>query len=190
MATQGDSPVVVVNLLERGLDIESVDESGKTPLHHAATHGTEVAACYLIAYGANVEARDNEGNTPLLWAIRNAGDEDTLDIFKKLLMAGADRKTVNNKGETPQELIKEWYEYELDDEATHRIKKMEKILNSPYTMMHCLMLRNHYSLPVRSRITLYCYLAFMLIVFAVMQLCTYPVLRRAGGFPQKFAFIC
>ena len=67
---------------------------------------------------------------------------------------------------------------------------MDKILNAPFTLMHCLMLRNHYSLPERSRVTLYFYIFFMLTVFTVMQLTTYPILRRAGEFPQKVAFVC
>ena len=66
MATQGDSPVVIVNLLEKEMYVDMTDSNGRTPLHHAAIHGTEVAACYLLANGAKVNAQDNEGMTPLM----------------------------------------------------------------------------------------------------------------------------
>ena len=38
----------------------------------------------------------------------------------------------------------------------------------PYGFLHCLMLKNHYSKPKTSRLTLYLYILFMGVTFTLM----------------------
>ena len=49
----------------------------------------------------------------------------------------------------------------------------------PYGFLHCLMLKNHYSKPKASRLTLYLYIVFMGITFTLLQFSAYPALRNS-----------
>jgi glutaminase len=51
-------------LLARGLDINSADYDGRTPLHLAASEGVEAAVRFLLERGANASAIDRWGHRP------------------------------------------------------------------------------------------------------------------------------
>ena len=57
-----------------------------------------MCACYLASFGADLNARDITGNTPLHYCVTYASEADNLDVFKKLLLQGADRHAENGKG--------------------------------------------------------------------------------------------
>ena len=86
MAGRADLPAIVVWLLEKGFDVDVRDNYNRTALHHCAMRGVEVCSCYLMSNGADINAKDLNGNTPLHLTIVYASDEDTLDMFKKLLL--------------------------------------------------------------------------------------------------------
>lgn len=73
------------------------DAWGCTPLHFAATGGSEAIATGLLARGAEVDALDANDETPLHFAAR-AGHAP---ICEKLLCAGANSDAVNAQGTTP-----------------------------------------------------------------------------------------
>jgi hypothetical protein len=52
-------------LLEAGLNIESTNDFGETPLHYAAKFGRDDCVFQLLQRGANVDAIDVPGRTPL-----------------------------------------------------------------------------------------------------------------------------
>jgi ankyrin repeat protein len=81
---------VIAALIERGLDINAVNEDGSTPLHIAVQAAPEVepgpqtdAISALLARGANLHARDRKGRSPLAHASWSHG-------MRRLLDAGAD----------------------------------------------------------------------------------------------------
>jgi len=77
-------------LLERGASVESMDNSGQTPLSFAAKNGREAVVRLLLATGrVEVDAKDKSGQTPLSRAVEKGHEA----VIKLLVGAGA---TVTN----------------------------------------------------------------------------------------------
>ena len=56
-------------LVEQGLDINALDENGRTPLHLAAPIGRYSLVQYLVEHGADDHLKDKFHKTPLVYAI-------------------------------------------------------------------------------------------------------------------------
>ena len=78
-------------LLARGA---SLQKTGWTPLHYAATGGDAKIVKLFLAKGAAIEARSPNNSTPLMMAARYGSDE----AVDALLAAGADRSAKNDLG--------------------------------------------------------------------------------------------
>jgi len=83
--------------IERGLSIDSRDESGFTLLHAAAKGGQTETVKFLLAGGADVNAKADDGGTPL----HLTAEEGNPDVAKVLIAKGADLKAKDNRGSTP-----------------------------------------------------------------------------------------
>ena len=59
----------VHTLVEQGLDLNALDENGRTPLHLAAPIGRYSLVQYLVEHGADVHLKDKYHKTPLVYAI-------------------------------------------------------------------------------------------------------------------------
>jgi len=59
----------VHRLVEEGMDINALNEKGKTVLHLASAIGRYSLVKYLVEHGANVHIKDKEHKTPLIYAI-------------------------------------------------------------------------------------------------------------------------
>lgn len=63
----GDEKIVRM-LIEKGANINAVDENANSALILAASLGFEPIVQVLIEKSANINARNNEGNSPLILA--------------------------------------------------------------------------------------------------------------------------
>lgn len=91
----GDTTAVAKIL---GADPQSVnlqDESGSTPLHHAAGFAPANVVQLLLTKGAEVNAKNRRGSTPLLWAIHD------LPKVRMLVEAGAAVNSKQSDGRSP-----------------------------------------------------------------------------------------
>ena len=84
--------------LETGVDVNSKDEIGFTPLHYIASGSQLEIAKLLIDKGANVNAKDLNGGTPLHAATPS---NQSTKIVELLVQKGANVNAKNNNGETP-----------------------------------------------------------------------------------------
>lgn len=85
-------------LIGRGLDINSVDKKGNTPLHYALSFSNFEMATVLIEAGANLSQRNSNGYSPLHLAIQS---HSPIDMIKILLLKGADVNIKDLDGSTP-----------------------------------------------------------------------------------------
>ena len=67
--------MIVNNLITRGANTSTADESLKTPLHYAVQRNLKVVAAKLLEHCALPYARDKEGVLPLKIAVDNGNDD-------------------------------------------------------------------------------------------------------------------
>ncbi|KAF0716138.1 hypothetical protein As57867_003000, partial [Aphanomyces stellatus] len=97
-AINANALAVVVSILQLGVDLSSLDESGSTPLGTAVTGGHSDIVAALLAHGADVNAVANKeyGMSALAIAARDGHDS----IAHTLLRHGADVDTPDLRGRT------------------------------------------------------------------------------------------
>lgn len=82
--------------IDKGADIDSISDGGKTALMYAAIR-VPAAVSPLLKAGAEVNAKDEDGSTPLMLAIAFGG---TPEVIEKLLKSGAAVNSKNTSGAT------------------------------------------------------------------------------------------
>jgi uncharacterized protein len=92
-AAYNDDTETVMGLVNRGMDVNSVDPAGNTLLHIAARNGNTKLVAALLKQKANPNARNRVGDTPLMLAAYS-GKMGTVDA---LLIGGAQ---INHDGWT------------------------------------------------------------------------------------------
>jgi len=95
-AEKGDNKAVLL-FLNSGVDIDTRNEQGWTPLMISTFNGREEVAALLIRSGANVHAKDNAGYGPLHWAAFNGYS----NVIKLLLAKRARVNERSNHGWSP-----------------------------------------------------------------------------------------
>jgi hypothetical protein len=100
-------------LLEHGANPETVLESssGWRPLGYAASEKLPGAVEVLLKYKANPDARDTGGQTALHRALSNqtaSKADETLQIVRALVQAGANVNALSNDGSTPLRYASAW----------------------------------------------------------------------------------
>jgi len=110
-------------LIENGVDLEIVDDLGKTPLLIAADEKRVQVGLYLIEAGANIEARDRVSlNTPLLLASKYG----EFEFLQALVKAGANIKAEDYLGRTALNMAAIPYSYNSiggDDLLVYLVEK-------------------------------------------------------------------
>jgi ankyrin repeat protein len=81
-AAQNSDVTQVRRNLNWGVDVNTRDSEGVTPLHWAAYFNSEGVAELLITYGADVNAKMNNGGTPLQLAALFA-HKDVADLLRQ-----------------------------------------------------------------------------------------------------------
>jgi len=89
-----------------GLDVNSPNECGVTPLHSAAGDGKLQAVEILLKNGANVNARCRGLDTPLHWACTGASYKNTEEIVNCLIASGANCTLRDESRRTPLNVAK------------------------------------------------------------------------------------
>jgi ankyrin repeat protein len=87
----------MTNKPKKPIERPEVDQTGCTPLHHAAVHGDEQEAARLLGAGANVNARDEDGWSPLHFAAQSKAAA----VAQLLIAAGAEIDATDVHGNTP-----------------------------------------------------------------------------------------
>ena len=105
----------LIALLKAGADIHATDKNGVTALHHAVRFKSPTAVKTLIEHGANVnQACRKSGSTPLHRAVTTTGApgtagkrQETLEIIRLLMGAGADPAITNKSVRKPADYVKD-----------------------------------------------------------------------------------
>ncbi|CAK1354609.1 Ankyrin-1 [Cercospora beticola] len=87
-------------LLDRGAQVDCLDDSENTPLHYAAAAGSVASVKVLLRAGADIESVQSYGLTAVHWAAHK-GHADVLGV---LLDHGANIDSKANEGATPLHL--------------------------------------------------------------------------------------
>jgi len=69
-------------LLDAGATLETTDQEGNTPLHHAVMIGSLRGADVLVARGAKVNAKNRSGQTPVSLA-KSRGNKELLGLLQR-----------------------------------------------------------------------------------------------------------
>lgn len=96
-AIENDDHPIVMGLLKKGVDINSRDEGGSTPLMRASLLAYNDLVDFLIHSKADVNLHDNAGFTALHYAAQEYHEE----IARKLIEAGADVNSQDIHGNSP-----------------------------------------------------------------------------------------
>jgi len=94
-AHQGQAKTVI-ELLERGVDVNTATEEGWTALHAAANQGHAHIVAELVRRGANVNAMKQTGWT----ALHAASNQQHVHVVTELIRSGADVNAVYQNGST------------------------------------------------------------------------------------------
>ena len=83
------------------MDLNSIDESGTTPLHWAMHEQAEVSLSYLLAWDIDINKQDLAGQTPFHLAVRCAADSHNVRFVRIMSLRGARRDIRDQDGKRP-----------------------------------------------------------------------------------------
>lgn len=103
-AANNGSALLVLKLLDEGIDINAQDNNGWTALHFAAQNSHFAVIDILLKHKANPNLHDKQGNGPLWVAAMNVKEKHHAVIA--LLSAKADPDHANHHGRSPMYIAK------------------------------------------------------------------------------------
>ena len=178
VSAQGDQPVSLAFFLEKGLDINSQERRGSSPLHWAAFSGSELTLNYIMAWGGDVHQKDLRGLTPLHLAVKSYKENRSSKAIKQLLIKGADRNIMDNDKKKPIDYIPLPRPGEPIDPLVVDIRN---VLKDQWTILgDCLMIRNTFKKQRKSALTLIIYFVLMGVSIMLLEISSYEILRVSG----------
>ncbi len=93
------APEMIKLCLDAGININSTDIAGSTPLHTAINFNNYQVIPMLLSNGTLLTAKDATGKTPLHRAVLN--NPVNIEGLQTLIQAGADLEAQDNIGKTP-----------------------------------------------------------------------------------------
>jgi ankyrin repeat protein len=120
---------IAVLLLEHGADVNSISNSGRTPLIAAAFGGHVKLVKLFIKHGANLDVQDKRHQMTALHhginEIRHDHDAEHEACIRALIDAGADMHLVAKNGKTVEHIadMKKLYHFDLHKHIVHHKSK-------------------------------------------------------------------
>lgn len=93
-AVLGNQIKIAEILIQKGVDVNGVDKSHRSPLSVAANNGLNDLSVLLLGHGAKVAHKDSYGNTPLMLALKSHNWE----LVDNLVLFGADINAKKDNG--------------------------------------------------------------------------------------------
>ena len=128
LAVEHSNLLVAKLLIEKGADVNLVDDAGVSPLHWIARNGNdatiEMFALFISNDNIAVNIRDIEGYTPLMRAV----EFENVDIVSTLLKKQSDIYIKNNYGESAIKLARKRLEAKKDNDDKTNIEKIIRLL--------------------------------------------------------------
>lgn len=173
MAAQGNKINSMYFFLKQyGLDINSNDHNGCTPLHWACYFNSEKVVKFILLTTNNLDVNslNNDKFTPLHLAVLSGGYRNV----KHLLLKGADPKIKNNKGKIPLDLAKTGANNQIIKLLSGN--KIDPLIKNSYTIfifyfLHLLipLLLIEINIPfIQSHNIIYWYSLWALVLYAIL----------------------
>ena len=128
LAVEHSNLLVAKLLIEKGADVNLVDDAGVSPLHWVArSHGDDVMDMFALIISVDnliVNMRDIEGYTPLMRAV----EFENVDIVNTLLGKQSDVYIKNNYGESAIKLARKRLEAKKNNDDKTNIERILKML--------------------------------------------------------------
>ena len=128
LAVEHNNLLVAKLLIEKGADVNLVDDAGVSPLHWVARSNCDdvmdMFALIISVDNLIVNIRDIEGYTPLMRAV----EFENVDIVNALLGKQSDVYIKNNYGESAVKLARKRLEAKKDNDDRTNIERILKLL--------------------------------------------------------------
>jgi len=109
LASYAGNEVKVLDLIERGADLEAQDIAGYTALMYACHAGHSRIVSLLLEGGANPNARAQDNSSPLMFAAQHGH----IEIVRQLITAGADPSARGDHGFSALDFAKQNRHHEI-----------------------------------------------------------------------------
>ena len=134
-AAKENKTEIIEFLVNKGCNIDEVDDDEQTALHKAAMFGHAEAVKTLLENGANANKGDSNGNTPLHIVIIRGGD---IEVIKPLIVK-ADLCIKNNEGQNALHVAIKYHKIDAIDLILN-CQQISKVITSAdddgYTPLH------------------------------------------------------
>ncbi|XP_037320448.2 ankyrin repeat domain-containing protein 61-like [Pungitius pungitius] len=130
--TLEDDVGCICELLERGAEVDAVNEAGLTPLQEACRMGHGVLVDVLLRYGADIKRPSKAGENCLFLFLNHRPNERNRSLLVKLLSLTSPLTVYNKSGHLPSTLMQPCFFYQRDQllKLTQQPRRLQDICKS------------------------------------------------------------